>query len=106
MQTLYMIVRLLKYQIWGIAERSYIQDAILILLPTYALISRALGNAIAPSMDLAALDLALGVAFIRVGCFLGGCCYGRPAVWGVKYQEAQSTVAIQGLVWDKLINQS
>jgi prolipoprotein diacylglyceryltransferase len=89
MQTVYTIVRLLKYQVWGIAERSYLQDSTLILLPTYALTSVALGNAIAPSMDLAALDLALGVAFIRVGCFLGGCCYGRPAVWGVKYQEEQ-----------------
>jgi phosphatidylglycerol---prolipoprotein diacylglyceryl transferase len=89
MQAVYTVVRSLKYQIWGIVERSYLQDSILILLPTYALASVALGNAIAPSMDLAALDLALGVAFIRVGCFLGGCCYGRPAVWGVRYQEAQ-----------------
>lgn len=89
MQVVYTVVRLLKYQIWGIAERSYLQDSILILLPTYALTSMALGNAIAPAMDLAALDLALGVAFIRVGCFLGGCCYGRPAAWGIKYQEDQ-----------------
>lgn len=87
MQMVYTTVRFLKYRIWGIAERSYLQDSILILLPTYALTSVALGNAIAPSMDLAALDLSLGVAFIRVGCFLGGCCYGRPAGWGVKYQE-------------------
>ncbi len=89
MQAMYTIVRSLKYRIWGIAERSYIQDSIFILLPTYALTSVVLGNAIAPAMDLAALDLALGVTFIRVGCFLGGCCYGRPAVWGIKYQEAQ-----------------
>lgn len=95
MQMAYLIVRLLKYRIWGIAERSYIQDTIFILLPTYALASLVLGNAIAPAMDLAALDLALGVAFIRVGCFLGGCCYGRPAVWGVRYQEAQ-LVSVRG----------
>jgi phosphatidylglycerol---prolipoprotein diacylglyceryl transferase len=95
MQVVYTIVRLLKYRILAIAARSYIQDSILILLPTYALTSVALGNAIAPAMDLAALDLALGVAFIRVGCFLGGCCYGRPAVWGVKYQE-QQLVTVRG----------
>ena len=89
MQAVYLIVRSLKYQILGIAERSYIQDSIFILLPTYALASFVLGNAISPAMDLAALDLALGVAFIRVGCFLGGCCYGRPVAWGVTYQEAQ-----------------
>jgi phosphatidylglycerol---prolipoprotein diacylglyceryl transferase len=95
MQTVYLIVRLLKYRILGIAERSYIQDAIFILLPTYTLASFVLGNAIAPAMDLAALDLALGVAFIRVGCFLGGCCYGRPVAWGVKYQEVQ-LVTVRG----------
>ncbi|NJK34278.1 MAG: hypothetical protein HC919_04615 [Oscillatoriales cyanobacterium SM2_2_1] len=95
MQAAYLIVRSLKYRILGIAERSYIQDSIFILLPTYALASFVLGNAISPAMDLAALDLALGAAFIRVGCFLGGCCYGRPAAWGVTYQEAQ-LVSVRG----------
>ena len=28
---------------------------------------------------------ALAQAFGRIGCFLGGCCYGRPCGWGVSY---------------------
>jgi prolipoprotein diacylglyceryltransferase len=51
-----------------------------------------MGNEIGASIDLAGLDLALGLAFIRLGCFLGGCCYGRPARWGVLYRSEQLTV--------------
>jgi len=34
-------------------------------------------------MDLAAPYIALGQAIGRIGCFLNGCCYGRPVSWGV-----------------------
>ena len=31
-------------------------------------------------------SFAIAQAFGRIGCFLGGCCYGRPAkLWGVSY---------------------
>lgn len=89
MQVVYVIARLIKSHIFGITSRSFLQDFLLILLPTYSLVSLALGNEIAPSMDIAALDLALGVSFIRIGCFLGGCCYGRPASWGILYSPDQ-----------------
>ncbi len=37
--------------------------------------------------DALAPSIALGTAFGRVGCFLNGCCYGRPTKlpWGVVY---------------------
>ena len=37
--------------------------------------------------DALAPSIAIGTAFGRVGCFLNGCCYGRPThlVWGVIY---------------------
>jgi len=37
--------------------------------------------------DALAPSIALGTAFGRVGCFLNGCCYGRPThlPWGVVY---------------------
>jgi hypothetical protein len=44
MQVAYFTIRFLKQRILGIAERSFIQDSILILLPTYALVSLAFGN--------------------------------------------------------------
>jgi len=35
-------------------------------------------------------SLAIGTMFGRVGCFLNGCCYGRPTTlpWGVKFPPA------------------
>lgn len=35
-----------------------------------------------PLMDLAAPYIALGQSIGRVGCFLNGCCYGKPVAWG------------------------
>ncbi len=35
--------------------------------------------------DLIAPYLALGHAIGRIGCFLNGCCYGRPADWGIYF---------------------
>ncbi|HOJ20521.1 MAG TPA: prolipoprotein diacylglyceryl transferase [Armatimonadota bacterium] len=39
--------------------------------------------------DLIAPGLALGYAFARVGCFLNGCCYGRPTSlpWAVQFHD-------------------
>jgi len=36
-------------------------------------------------LDLFAPYLALGQAIGRIGCFLNGCCYGKPVGWGVYF---------------------
>ena len=36
-------------------------------------------------LDLSAPYLALGQSIGRLGCFLNGCCYGKPAVWGIYF---------------------
>ena len=46
-------------------------------------------NALLPS-------LALGQAIGRIGCFLGGCCYGRPCAWGVAYPEGNLPYSVYG----------
>ncbi|MFA6376475.1 MAG: prolipoprotein diacylglyceryl transferase family protein [Candidatus Paceibacterota bacterium] len=45
-------------------------------------ITRRMGNAFAPA-------IALGVAIGRIGCFLAGCCYGKPTNmgWGVNFGD-------------------
>ena len=45
-------------------------------------IKSKLGNIIAPS-------IAIGVAIGRIGCFLRGCCYGKPTSlpWGVNFGD-------------------
>jgi phosphatidylglycerol:prolipoprotein diacylglycerol transferase len=37
--------------------------------------------------DLVAPYLSLGIAITRIGCFLNGCCFGKPTClpWGVKF---------------------
>lgn len=42
-------------------------------------------------LDLTALALCIALAWGRVGCFLGGCCHGRPHAWGVRYSAAHAT---------------
>ncbi|MEI7999146.1 MAG: prolipoprotein diacylglyceryl transferase [Candidatus Omnitrophota bacterium] len=36
-------------------------------------------------LDLVAPYIALGQSIGRVGCFLNGCCYGRPLSWGIYF---------------------
>lgn len=95
MQAGYLGVRTLRRRLVGIASRSFLQDALLFILPMYLGASALLGNGLVSSLDLAGLELPLGVAFIRVGCFLGGCCYGVPARWGVLY-DADVLVTARG----------
>ncbi|MCH9684598.1 MAG: prolipoprotein diacylglyceryl transferase [Deltaproteobacteria bacterium] len=37
------------------------------------------------SLDLLLVGLAVTLAFGRVGCLVGGCCFGKPAAWGICY---------------------
>lgn len=47
-----------------------------------------------PTLDIAFTVIPLGQAVGRVGCFLAGCCYGRPTdlFWGVKFPGHPSPV--------------
>lgn len=51
------------------------------------LVARRLGLPMWSVADALAPSLALGTMFGRVGCFLNGCCYGRPTrlPWGVVF---------------------
>jgi phosphatidylglycerol:prolipoprotein diacylglycerol transferase len=51
------------------------------------LAARRMGLPIWTAADALAPSFALGTAFGRVGCFLNGCCFGRPTMlpWGVVF---------------------
>jgi phosphatidylglycerol:prolipoprotein diacylglycerol transferase len=65
--------------------------------------TRRKGLAFLGVADIMSPSIALGMAFTRVGCFLSGCCFGRPtdAPWGVLFPSTcqagryQSEAAIQ-----------
>jgi phosphatidylglycerol---prolipoprotein diacylglyceryl transferase len=47
------------------------------------------------SLDVTALLICIGQIFGRLGCFLAGCCYGKPGEWGVSFPKA--SVAFKAL---------
>lgn len=53
------------------------------------------GLAILKTSDFLIVGLPLGHALGRIGCFLAGCCYGRPTQmpWGVTFTDPHSLVA-------------
>jgi phosphatidylglycerol:prolipoprotein diacylglycerol transferase len=44
--------------------------------------------------DIAAVGAALGFSIVRIGCFLAGCCYGRPTSlpWGIHFPSLPGPV--------------
>jgi len=75
----------LKAKFLGTRARSLLQDVLLFILPSFLTGFAVLGLSWRPHLDLLAQALPLFLAFVRVGCFLGGCCYGRPCRWGCLY---------------------
>ncbi len=49
------------------------------------LLLRGLRQPVLPYLDIAAVSLAVLLACGRAGCFLVGCCHGRPSDWGIRY---------------------
>lgn len=49
--------------------------------------------------DWAAPSLALGIFVNKIGCFLGGCCYGKPTSvpWGVEFPDGSLAAQTFGL---------
>ena len=73
-----------KAHFFGVRSRSFLQDSLLLAaaLSVHVSPGRQLAGDV---VDMAGLGLPLGLSCIRVGCFLSGCCYGRPFTRGVLY---------------------
>ncbi len=83
----YRVFLLFKARVLGIRSRSFLQDTLLFLIPAFALLNHLLGYPLALAFDLFGATLPLFAGMIRIGCFLGGCCYGVPSRHGVLYSE-------------------
>lgn len=75
-----------KRRLTGVGARSFMQDSLFFALPIYLGLSWAFDQPLAPALDVLALSLLLAVGFIRIGCFFGGCCHGKPCGVGVRYR--------------------
>jgi len=69
----------------GMPSRSFLQDSLFILFPLYALVVCTLHYPRALAFDVVGVLLPVYLAVVRIGCFLGGCCYGAPSRLGVIY---------------------
>ncbi|HMN26579.1 MAG TPA: prolipoprotein diacylglyceryl transferase [Caldilineaceae bacterium] len=77
----------MKRRLFRIRSRSYLQDVITWILPVYVMSAWAIGASVPVALDLLGLLLPLWLSFVRIGCFLGGCCYGLPSRVGVLYPD-------------------
>jgi phosphatidylglycerol:prolipoprotein diacylglycerol transferase len=68
-------------------ESMHAPGAVLGAFAGAAAAARALGMPLGAFADVLALPAGVGVAIARLGCFLHGCCFGRPtsAWWGVSF---------------------
>jgi phosphatidylglycerol:prolipoprotein diacylglycerol transferase len=63
--------------------------AILLVIPWYL---KYIKVPVLPLLDVAALNAPLLHAISRLGCFMAGCCYGKPAsvAWAITYTDIDS----------------
>jgi phosphatidylglycerol:prolipoprotein diacylglycerol transferase len=74
-------------RIWNLTEGGLAQyGGILLAVPVSALLLPALRLPFGAFWDIASFTILVGMIFTRVGCFLNGCCAGRPFDgWGSLY---------------------
>ncbi|HTY08726.1 MAG TPA: prolipoprotein diacylglyceryl transferase [Candidatus Edwardsbacteria bacterium] len=71
---------------------------VLLAVPAAILFMRRRKLPLWPLADLVAPAFALGVGFGRLGCFLNGCCFGRPSTlpWAVRFPANSAAGATLG----------
>jgi phosphatidylglycerol:prolipoprotein diacylglycerol transferase len=84
----YKLVLELKAILGKTAARSFLQDCLLVIVPCFLLVSFALRQPMNLVCAFLGTLLPLYGCLAKVGCFLGGCCFGKPCSWGVLYSRA------------------
>lgn len=75
----------IKAQVIDTPERNFPLDALVYMLPVGLVLAYVAGLEIDAVATLAAMQLGLSNGFTRIGCFSGGCCYGKDSRVGVRY---------------------
>jgi len=81
----YKFVLELKKALGKSAARSFLQDCLLIIIPSFLIASLLFKQPMNLSLAFLGTLLPLYGCLARIGCFLGGCCYVRPSAIGVLY---------------------
>jgi phosphatidylglycerol---prolipoprotein diacylglyceryl transferase len=67
------------------ASRSFLQDCLLVIIPCFLAVSLLFKQPLDLTLAFLGTLLPLYGCLARIGCFLGGCCYGKPSTNGVLY---------------------
>jgi len=82
---LYKLVLEAKAVLGKPAARSFLQDCLLIIIPCFLLVSVLFKQPMSLTFAFLGTLLPLYGCLARIGCFLGGCCYGKPSPLGILY---------------------
>jgi hypothetical protein len=69
---------------WGFERYTFYHYMAMVLFCTPFLL-KAFNQPVFPYLDVLSLALILNLAIGRIGCFIVGCCHGKPCKWGVLY---------------------
>jgi phosphatidylglycerol---prolipoprotein diacylglyceryl transferase len=83
----YKLVRELKTAFGKSSARSFLQDSLFIIIPSFLIISLLFKQRIDLMLAFLGTLMPLYGCLARVGCFLGGCCYGKQFALGVQYPD-------------------
>ncbi len=70
------------------AARSFLQDCLQVILPCFLVVSFLFKQPLNLTFAFLGTLLPLYGCLTRIGCFLGGCCYGKPSTKGVLYPKS------------------
>jgi prolipoprotein diacylglyceryltransferase len=73
-----------SYPLLNWAKKGVYHFQIAALVLTTAVL-RLVTEPVLPYLDVLVVGMIVYQAFGRIGCFLAGCCHGRPSTWGVRY---------------------
>jgi phosphatidylglycerol---prolipoprotein diacylglyceryl transferase len=82
---IYKIVLEAKAALGKAAARSFLQDCLLVIIPCFLIVSLLFKQPLSLALAFLGTLMPLYGCLARVGCFLGGCCYGKPSTNGVLY---------------------
>ena len=84
----YKLVLEVKAALGKPAARSFLQDCLLVILPCFLFVSFLFKQPLGLTFAFLGTLLPLYGCLARIGCFLGGCCYGKPSTKGVLYPKS------------------
>ncbi len=83
----YKLVLEMKKALGKAAARSFLQDCILVIIPSFLAVSLLYKQPLNLAFAFIGTLIPLYGCLARIGCFLGGCCYGKPSSNGILYSR-------------------